>query len=219
MNRLINFLRGRELKREGNALSDFSSPKLARIGAFQGKLLLSTLKIQEHTFAKSLIFVASHNDTGAMGLIVNQGIELGHTHEIVEGLGIRYPRFSFKKPKIDVHYGGPVEDNRGFVLHSSDYKTPSTVAFPNGLAITSDKQVLVDAVRGKGPEHLMLAMGYAGWVRGQLEAEVEEGAWIAIPASVELVFGVPNLSKWQAAADSQGINPFRIMPDSSRRVS
>lgn len=223
MDKLINFLKGRDTKRSnvpsGISANDFGAPKLARVGAFQGKLLISTLKIQESIFAKSLVFVASHNESGAMGIIVNRKLEGANSREVIEGLGTKFPKFQLKKPKIDLYHGGPVDEMRGFVLHSSDYKSPNTVAFPNGLAITSERQILADAIRGRGPKDIMLAMGFANWSKGQLEMEIEEGAWIAVPASADLVFNEPNLTKWQKAADLNGINMNRILPEGSRRVS
>jgi putative transcriptional regulator len=219
MDKLINFLKGRENKSEGSFAADFGAPKLARVGAFQGKLLLSTLKIQETIFAKSLVFVASHNDSGAMGLIVNRKLDGADSREVIEGLGTTYPKLQFKKPNIDLHHGGPMDEMRGFVLHSSDYRSGNTVAYPNGIAITSERQILADAVRNKGPKNIILAMGFSSWTRGQLEAEIEEGAWVVVPASAQLVFEEENQRKWQAAAEMNGINLHRIVPEASHRVS
>lgn len=219
MDKLKNFLKGRETKRDSLVSNDFGSPKLARVGVFQGKLLISTLKIQDSLFAKSVIFVANHNETGAMGLIINRKLEGVDSREVIEGLGTRYPKLQFKTPQIEMYHGGPVDEMRGFVLHSTDYRSSNTVAFPNGVAITSERQILKDAVRNKGPKNMIVAMGYSSWGKGQLEAEIEEGAWIAVPASAQLVFEEDNLQKWIKASEVNGINMNRLVPSASHRVS
>lgn len=222
MNKLIGFLKGREHK--GELAESFEpllrdQPKYARIGAFQGKMLMATLNVQGDMFAKSLIFIVSHGDNGAMGLIVNQKIDTLKPQEVIMSLGVTYPSFSFKQVQIPLNCGGPLDEGRGFVLHSGEYHTRNTVAFPNQISISSEKQVLTDAVRGRGPKKLMLALGYAAWARGQLEAEIDMGAWLVLPARPEVIFAADNLAKWRIAADANGINPFRIAPHISAKIN
>lgn len=180
------------------------------VGFLQGNLLIATQQIQEQCFARSVIFITSHNETGAMGLIVNKELRKPSVEDVIKQLGIE--NTIDDKVNLPLHLGGPVDTNRGFVIHSDEYSISNTVKFPNGVAISSEKQAIEDFVIGKGAKKMCLAMGYAGWTAGQIEKELEQGAWINVPASSKLVFEISNDSKWQKAADSQGIDIYKLTP-------
>ena len=125
-------------------------------------------------------------------------------------LGLEKPADSDKN--IEVYFGGPVDTNRGFVIHSDEYETKNTIKVAPGVAVTSEHQILRDYLNGRGPKSLSLIMGYSGWIKGQLEREVEENSWLAFPADAELVFGTHDDSKWQKTGLRYGIDVNDVNP-------
>lgn len=179
-------------------------------GSLAGHLLIATPAVQGSCFARSVIYLCSHNDAGAMGIIINYPVENIHLSEILEQLGI-----NAKTPARDlpVHFGGPVEANRGFVVHSGDYEGDECLIRQGGLAVTASLSILQELAAGKGPQQGMLVLGYAGWAPGQLEAEIETGSWIVAPASKQLVFDTGNDVKWNVALSSMGIDLGHLSTD------
>lgn len=179
-------------------------------GILQGNLLVATNQIQDQCFGKSVVFMATHNERGAMGLIINKSLKTPSSDEILKNLGVELPEGS--EIDLPVYFGGPIDTSRGFVLHSDEYQIKNTVTFPNGVAISAEKQVLTDYIEGKGPKQIALVMGYSGWTEGQLDMEINEGSWIFAPASKKIVLDIPNEFKWKKAQDSQGVDLFKLSP-------
>jgi putative transcriptional regulator len=176
-----------------------------------GQLLVATPLVSSPGFAKSVIFLCAHDAGGAMGIIINHIIENISYKELFEQLSIKG---SADAPRLPVHYGGPVEINRGFVIyHFEDDPHPDTLIAVNHIAISSSIHVLRDIAAGKGPSERILALGYAGWAPGQLEAEIESNSWISVPSSRDLIFDTANDSKWSRAAQSQGIDIRKLTSD------
>lgn len=172
-------------------------------GYFEGQLLIATPMLVGSCFAKSVVYLCSHNAEGAMGVIINQRIANIDCNEIYTQLGIELDQ---DIQDIPVHFGGPVDTSRGFVLHTSDYAGTETVVMEENISLTANIDVLKDIALGKGPTQCILALGYAGWSPSQLEKEIEQNSWISVPATEELVFGTSNDSKWIVAAQSLGID-------------
>jgi putative transcriptional regulator len=172
-------------------------------GYLAGQLLVATPLINQGCFQKSVVFVFAHNEDGAMGVIINQPLELVHFASLIEGMDL--PPGAGNK-EIPVYYGGPVERARGFVVHSTDYHKDFTLVAHNDVAITASSAVLADIVAGVGPEKSALIVGYAGWDAGQLEAEIEQNSWIHVPATGKLVFDTENEMKWAMASKSLGVD-------------
>jgi putative transcriptional regulator len=107
---------------------------------------------------------------------------------------------------MPVHFGGPVESSRGFVLHTSDYHQDSTLVIDDDIALTATVDVLRAIARGTGPRRRVLALGYAGWAPGQLDAEIQANGWLLVPPDLDLVFGLDNDRKWQQAIAKIGID-------------
>jgi putative transcriptional regulator len=107
---------------------------------------------------------------------------------------------------MPIHFGGPVEASRGFVLHTADYVQDSTLMIEEDIALTATIDVLKAIARGEGPQRRVLALGYAGWGAGQLDAEIQANGWLLVPADADLVFGDENDSKWQRAIAKIGID-------------
>lgn len=175
-----------------------------------GEFLVATPGIIGGCFERSLVFVSAHDNSGSLGIIVNKELKNVNSKEMLETMNIKLPK-GFKG--MPVYLGGPVDNGRGFVVHSDDYELPNTIKYPCGACVTSERKVLQDYVDGIGPKHVLLALGYAGWVKGQLEQELMESAWVNLPASKDLIFSPNNDGKWQKAASDHGININRVTPD------
>lgn len=169
-----------------------------------GKLLIAMPGMPDPRFDRSVILVCAHSADGAMGLIVNKPLpELGFD-ELLSQLKIEVPAPAAPVP---VHYGGPVETGRGFVLHSADYTgNSSTLAVGEGFGMTATLDILEDIARGFGPARAILALGYAGWGAGQLEGELAQNGWLTADAPADLVFAPEDATKWEGAIRQLGID-------------
>ena len=175
----------------------------AHAGYLSGQLLVATPVIDSGMFQKSVIYVFNHSAEGAMGLIINQQLELVNYSALLEGMNL--PKDTATR-EIPVYFGGPVERTRGFVIHSTDYVRDFSLARSAEVVVTASSAILSDIVAGNGPKHASLIVGYAGWSAGQLEAEIEQNSWISVPATEQLVFGTTNDLKWATASKSLGID-------------
>jgi putative transcriptional regulator len=168
-----------------------------------GHLLVATPDLDDPNFRHTVVYMIQDDSSGAMGLVVNRVLGKGPAADLLKGLGLdANPKAS---GEIEVHYGGPVERGRGFVLHSPEYHGKDTVVLSDLVALTSSPDILEDLAAGKGPRHSLFALGYAGWAPDQLAAEIAAGAWVVIDADEKLLFGDQEDSKWQRALDRQGI--------------
>ena len=173
-----------------------------------GKLLIAMPDMSDPRFAKAVIYMCAHSQEGGMGLIINRPKpEIGF-HALLEqleiplGVNVRAP---------DIFYGGPVEQQRGFVLHSADYACEDgTLNVDPRIRMTATLQVLEDIAQGKGPSVALLALGYAGWGPGQLEYEIGQNGWLTCAPTEKLVFGTPNDAKWSEALKLMGIDPLLL---------
>jgi putative transcriptional regulator len=172
-------------------------------GSLAGHLLIATAVVQDSCFARSVVYLCAHNEAGAMGIIINYPVENIGFKDILEQLEID----SQGAPReLPIHFGGPVEANRGFVVHDADYATEDTLIQKDGIAVTASLSILQALAQGKGPAQGMLVLGYAGWSPKQLESEIEGGSWIVVPASKHLVFDTNNETKWNVAVATLGID-------------
>ena len=169
----------------------------------EGQLLIATPMVQDTCFARSVIYMCAHNASGAMGIIINYPVENLDIREIFTQLDIHSDKQARHLP---VHFGGPVEANRGFIVHSAEYASSESLIQQNGIAVTASINVLQALAKGQGPAQGMLVLGYAGWSPGQLEQEIEGGSWIVVPASKQLVFDTDNETKWNVAVSTLGID-------------
>jgi putative transcriptional regulator len=169
-----------------------------------GHLLVATPELDDPNFRRTVVYMIQDDSSGAMGLVINRVLGKGPAADLLKGLGLdANPKAS---GEIEVHYGGPVERGRGFVLHSPEYHGENTVVLSDLAALTSSPDILEDLAAGKGPRHSLFALGYAGWGPNQLQAEIAAGAWVVIDADEDLLFGKQEDTKWQRALDRQGIS-------------
>jgi len=170
-----------------------------------GKMLIAMPAMGDPRFEKTLIYLCAHSDDGALGLVVNRRVD-----EVSQG-------DLFDQLKLDaspdaatrhVHYGGPVETGRGFVLHSSDYHVDeATLEVDDQVSMTATVDVLKALAAGNGPRHAMIALGYAGWGGGQLEGELQRNGWLTCDSDEDLIFGLNDDDKWAAALAKLGVDP------------
>jgi putative transcriptional regulator len=169
-----------------------------------GQLLVATPEIEGPPFSQTVIYMVRHDArTGAMGFVVNR--QLG---EVPMAVLLRQSGLPGEgaKGSVRLHVGGPVEATRIFVLHTDDYAGPDTVKIGNGVAITSDASILKSINDGKGPRRARFTLGYAGWVPGQLEAEMKAGYWVVVPSDDAILFDDADETKWDRAMAKRRIN-------------
>lgn len=168
-----------------------------------GQLLVAMPSMQDPRFERSVILMCAHNEEGAMGLVINKLIEELKLPELMRQLNIAGGGFA---GRTEVHFGGPVEVGRGFVLHSPDYLEAGTMVIGDDYALTATLDVLRAIGRGEGPTRGFLALGYSGWGPGQLDAEIQANGWLTVPPDQEIVFGPGLADKWQRALAKLGVD-------------
>lgn len=168
-----------------------------------GQLLVAAPGMSDSRFAETVIFMIRHDRTGAMGIVVNRPVGIMSLEDILSSTG-QNPTGA--KGEIIVHTGGPVGQELGFLLHSTDYKTEGTIQITDRIAMTGRPEVMADVARGKGPRLLLLAFGYAGWSAGQLEGEMMHTDWFSVPADEAIIFDDNDTTKWQRASTRRGID-------------
>jgi putative transcriptional regulator len=176
-----------------------------------GNLLIAMPGMQDPRFAKSVIYLCAHNDEGAMGLVVNKVLDQLRFPDLLEQLEIEN---TGKVDQIRVHFGGPVETTRGFVLHSPDFNRDATLSVDGEVSLTATVDILKAIANGIGPRRSFLALGYAGWGPGQLDTEIKANGWLHAPAEEDLVFGDDLDSKWEDAIATLGIDS-RMLSDTA----
>jgi putative transcriptional regulator len=172
-----------------------------------GQFLVAMPGMHDLSFEKSVIYICAHSAEGAMGLIVNRAINSVTFSDMLEQLEIDEP---ISSPPIKIHFGGPVESERGFVLHTNDYLQDTTLAIDQDLSLTATLDVLKAIAIGSGPLQSLLALGYSGWGPGQLDEEMKSNGWLSVVANKDLVFDQDLGSKWDRAMDTIGINPHML---------
>jgi putative transcriptional regulator len=176
-------------------------------GYLAGQLLVAMPGMKDPRFAKTVIYMCAHNAEGAMGLVLNRLLEQLSFSELLEQLGIDA---SGVGERIHVHFGGPVETGRGFVLHSPDYRQDGTLIVTRSVALTATVDILRAIASGSGPRRHLLALGYAGWGPGQLDGEIRNNGWLNVPPDDDLVFGPELDDKWERAMAKIGIDPLML---------
>lgn len=184
--------------------------------SLEGQMLIAMPNMDDGRFDHSVIYMCSHSEQGAMGLVLNQVARHLSFEDLLMQLDIVNDDSAILLPKsirgMNVYKGGPVEVERGFVLHSDDYVIDrSTLPIDNGICLTATLEILKAMADGRGPARALLALGYAGWAPGQLETEIQENGWLTGPADPNLIFDPESDRKWQRAMESIGIDPAMLI--------
>ncbi len=177
-------------------------------GNLTGKLLLAMPTMTDPRFYKAVIFMCTHDASGAMGLIINQSPLNMAMRQLLNQLEIKSEDKNLLG--LPVLTGGPVEPGQGFMLHTSDFAQPETIKVNEKFGVSGTLDALRAAAEGKGPKELIFALGYSGWSAGQLDAEIQENAWMIVDANHELLFNTPIESKWERAMARLGVNPVML---------
>lgn len=175
---------------------------------YSGRLIIATPDMGDPRFRLAVIYICSHDEKGAMGIIINKPKAGLYISDLLEQIGIEG---EVKVADTAVLNGGPVDIDRGFVLHSPDYfKDESSLKLSDTLTLTSTKDVLEALVTDKAPSKVMLAVGYAGWGAGQLEKEIAQNSWLVSEVDETLIFNDDLDSKWAKALQIMGISPQHL---------
>lgn len=184
-----------------------------------GQLLVAMPGMSDPRFERAVIVICAHSPEGSMGLIVNKPVKDLSFSGLLEKLDLPTPT---KGRDILVHFGGPVERGRGFVLHSTDYSNgPATISVGDGpggvgLGMTATLDVLEAVAKGDGPQLALLAFGYSGWGPGQLVSEIARNDWMTGSGSSGLIFGRDDGAKWAGALRGMGIDPVTLSGTAGR---
>lgn len=179
-------------------------------GYLTGQLLIAMPTMRDPRFEKSVIYMCVHNAEGAVGLVVNRQIDSITFPDLLKQLNIEPAESA---PNLPIHFGGPVETGRGFVLHSADYGQTGTIMVGDLVGLTATVDILKDMAAHRGPKNSLLALGYAGWGPGQLDGEIQQNAWLNVPADEGLIFDSAIGTKWTRAIAKIGIDPSLLSGD------
>ncbi|WP_166140972.1 YqgE/AlgH family protein [Methylosinus sp. RM1] len=180
-----------------------------------GQMLVAMPGMVDQRFARSVVYLCAHSEDGAMGIVVNQPSQVRNFPDLLVQLQIIAPQERISLPKetetIQVLQGGPVQTDRGFVLHSSDFFIDnSTLPIDDGVSLTATIDILRAIASGEGPNQALLALGYAGWDPGQLENEIQHNGWLNCPADPSILFDSDLESKYARALGLIGIDLARL---------
>lgn len=185
-------------------------PLISDLDHLADQFLVAMPSMGDSRFEKSVTYVCEHNDEGALGIVINRplGVSLG---EVLNHMSIETHDDELKI--VEVYMGGPVETQRGFVLHTPGGDWDSGLALNGELQVTTSRDILEAIAVGEGPEHYLIALGYAGWSAGQLEAEMADNAWLNVDASADILFATPTENRWHSAANLIGVDLSRMSAD------
>lgn len=184
---------------------------LTKQGYLEGQLLLAMPSMTDTRFANAVIYMCTHSEEGAMGLVINNVCDNIGFPDLLKQLNIDYDQED-KAPleKITLHEGGPVETGRGFILHSADYVQETTMIISETIALTATIDILTAIANSEGPQDYLIALGFSGWGKGQLENEILRNSWLSIEADDELVFRTDLDLKFPRAMAKLGVDITRL---------
>lgn len=176
-----------------------------------GQFLIAMPAMVDPNFDRTVTYICEHNDEGALGIIVNRPTSLS-LGEILGQMDLEIADPSLAAQPV--LQGGPVQPERGFVIHDhGGHGFSSTLMSADGLMVTTSRDILVALAKGHGPSRAVIALGYAGWGAGQLEAEMVANAWLTVPASADIIFSVPFERRWESAAALLGVDIAALSPE------
>lgn len=184
-------------------------------GYLTGQLLVAMPAMRDPRFARSVIYICVHNAEGAIGLVVNRLVGSIEFEDLIEQLDMSLGEIEVVN-NPPVHFGGPVDTERGFVLHSADYQSEETLDIDKQFGLTATVDIVRTIAAGNGPHNHLLALGYAGWGPGQLDGEIQENAWLNVDADNALVFDTDLDSKWDRALAKLGVDSALLSTEAGR---
>jgi putative transcriptional regulator len=179
-------------------------------------LLVATAEMNGTFFERAVIYIANQGEEGSMGFVINQPLPRVNFTDIAKSMGIEDILAAGRESPITtrslpiIYRGGPVENTRGFVLHSPDYNLKSTIDLTSEISLSAQSDIVTDMARGNGPKHANFCLGYAGWNHGQLEHELHSNSWLITPATSDILFHVPPAERYTAATQLLGLNTLNF---------
>lgn len=171
---------------------------------FTGHFLIAMPNLTDPNFSRTVTYVCQHSAEGALGIVVNRPLTELSIGELLRYLGIA--QHDERIGQQPLYLGGPVQPERGFVLHEAGRTWEASLNINPQLTLTSSRDVLEALATGVGPQRFLVALGYAGWQAGQLEAEIADNSWLAAPGDLDVIYATPVEQRWQAAAQLLGVN-------------
>lgn len=178
-----------------------------------GQLLIAMPAMRDPRFIQSVIFICAHNPDGAMGVVLNRPVKAPKFPELLQQLGVE-PNPPMRQLAIGT--GGPVDDKRGFVLHSPDWTADGSLEIDDLHVLSANLDILRAVAAGGGPEKARLVLGYAGWGAGQLDEEMMQNSWLNVPADESIIYDTDYATKWQRALAKLHIDPAQLSPGAGR---
>jgi putative transcriptional regulator len=178
-----------------------------------GQVLIAMPAMADPRFAQSVIYMCAHTEDGAMGIVVNRPLSAPTFTDLLTQLGVDPVP---PARTIRLCQGGPVDNARGFVLHTTDWTGDGSLRVDERMALTASLDILKAIAAGGGPAQGVLALGYAGWGPGQLDQEIQQNAWLSAPADPALLFDDDHETKWRRALASLKIDPLLLSPAAGR---
>jgi putative transcriptional regulator len=186
---------------------------MSRHHSLAAHFLIAMPAMDDPNFAQGVTLLCQHSEEGAIGVMVNRPSDL-RLGAVLEQMNITAKTQAIAD--IAILHGGPVQPDRGFILHDDPRDWNSTLRFGNGLAVSTSRDILEAIANDDGPKNMLIALGYAGWSDGQLEQEIVENAWLTVPADHAILFHTPIHARWQGAAKTLGVNLSNITDYSGR---
>ncbi len=174
------------------------------------QFLIAMPNMADPYFSKSLTYICEHNEQGALGIVINRPIDLTLATLLDQ---INIPLTRAEIGSLPIHFGGPVQMDRGFVLHRPLGEWQSTMQVNDEIGLTTSKDILQAVAEGAGPHQFFLTLGYAGWAPGQLEHEISQNAWLSVAADTSLIFDTPVAARFEAAMHLLGIDTVNLSED------
>jgi putative transcriptional regulator len=176
---------------------------MGNIVSLTNHFLIAMPNLGDPNFSRTVTLICEHSGEGAMGLIINRPTDL-RLNDILGQMNI--DGSASEHLDLPIHLGGPVQNNRGFVLHEPLGQWESTLPVTDTLGVSTSRDILVALAENRGPNRCLVALGYAGWAAGQLEREISENAWLSGPADRSILFEIPVEARWTAAANLLGVD-------------
>ena len=177
--------------------------------SLQNYFLVAMPSLNDSVFERSIIYICEHNEKGAMGIMLNVPLDLDVCQLLTQ---MKMEHASFSLSGKSVFSGGPVSTDRGFVLHTPMDGFHASLSLTDELMMTTSLDILSTLGTSAEPKQYMIALGYAGWEKGQLEEEIRENTWLTVPASPDIIFDIPYEDRWLAASKSLGIDIWQLSP-------
>ena len=178
---------------------------MAEFVSYKNYFLIAAPNMKDPTFAQAVVYICEHTKSGAMGLVINRPIHLS-VESLLTRIGIENKNPALKE--VYLFDGGPVQVERGFVLHSANKKYHSTMTVTARISLSTSRDILeeIGSAQADAPEHFLLSLGYSGWSEGQLEAELSVSGWLVAPADESIIFDTPVEERYERALSLLGIN-------------